>query len=420
MLSKLLALLLLAMYSVTLCAGQSSTEIDWLKQQLKPIESVNPNVYSDDLKSFRQIVGKAKVVGLGECTHGSHEVFQMKHRLVADLVKRLDFTVFAIEADFAGAQLVNQYVQSGEGDSLTVLGALGFWTWYTDEVWQLIKWMKDYNQLHPNKLTFTGFDMNVPYPAIRSVRHYAVQRTDTALKGWVDQLDTLYRGQHSKQADWKTKARQLSKQIVQELASQKASPVLQQCARTLLQYAQMRSKGFHAGNMFRDKCMAANTNWIRQQNPAAKVVLWAHNGHLEKRPGLSRSMGHYLTKMYGAEYRSVGFTTGKGTYTAVNIDSQTNRRHLSRTNNLAAPIANSFEKWFALSEVANFYMDLQSLPNDKAEASWLSQKKWKRNIGSTVPAKAEDQFTPKQRLSRLHDVLIHLEETTASHSYLVK
>jgi erythromycin esterase len=126
--------------------GQTAPEIDWLNRQLKPIASVNPNHSSnDDLKPFRQLVKQARVVGLGECTHGSHEVFQMKHRLLTELVEQLDFTVFAIEADFAGAQLVNEYVQSGTGDSLSVLNALGYWTWYTDEVWQLIKWMKDYN-----------------------------------------------------------------------------------------------------------------------------------------------------------------------------------------------------------------------------------------------------------------------------------
>jgi hypothetical protein len=35
--------------------------------------------------------------------------------------------------------------------------------------------------------------MNVPYPAIKAIRRYAIQRTDLALMGWVDKLDTLYR-----------------------------------------------------------------------------------------------------------------------------------------------------------------------------------------------------------------------------------
>jgi erythromycin esterase len=199
-----------------------------------------------------------------------------------------------------------------------------------------------------------------------------------------------------------------------------ASPVLQQSAHTLVQYAQLRSKGFHAGNMFRDKCMATNIDWISQQNPKAKVVLWAHNGHVEKRRGLSKSMGHYLEKTYGADYVSVGFTTGQGTFTAITIDPQTKQRHLSRVNSLQEPIPDSFEKWFAGSSMANFYLDLRTLPTEHVEAGWLNQKKWMRNIGSAVSTKPDYQFTPNHRIRELHDVLVHLNQTTASRSYLVK
>ena len=34
----------------------------------------------------------------------------------------------------------------------------------------------------------------------------------------------------------------------------------------------------------RDAAMADNVEWILQQNPDAKIVLWAHNGHVNKRP----------------------------------------------------------------------------------------------------------------------------------------
>lgn len=357
---------------------------------------------------------------MGECTHGSHEVFRMKHRLLTELVEQHKFTIFAIESDFAGAQIVNDYVQSGKGDSLQVLDALGYWTWYTDEVWQLIKWMKDYNQAHDSKVVFTGFDMNLPYPAIKAIRHFALQQTNFGLKGSIDKLDTLYLSSTQKLASWEKQAQQLSKQIYKELETQTVSPALQQCARTLVQYAEMRSKGFHAGNMFRDKCMAINIDYLLEQSPKAKVILWAHNGHIEKRSGLSKSMGHYLANTYGTDYVSVGFTTGRGTYTALTIDPVTSRRHLSRTNNLLEPVPNSFEKWFSDSMVPNFYLDLRNLSRDNVMSSWISQKKWMRNIGSTVPAKDEYQFTPNHRLSELHDVIIHLNQTSASRSYLVK
>src|SRR5262249_6994699 len=48
-----------------------------------------------------------------------------------------------------------------------------------------------------------------------------------------------------------------------------------QHARVVLQAMQMR-----AGEVTRDQSMADNIKWILDHNPTAKIVLWAHNGHV--------------------------------------------------------------------------------------------------------------------------------------------
>src|SRR4029077_19419670 len=64
----------------------------------------------------------------------------------------------------------------------------------------------------------------------------------------------------------------------------------------------------------RDAAMADNVEWILQQNPGAKIVLWAHNGHVKKQP---LAMGHYLDKKFGAAHLAVAFATAKGEYQAI-------------------------------------------------------------------------------------------------------
>lgn len=54
--AKLSALILLTCWSINFCFGQTTQEINWLNKQIQPIESVNPDHSSDDLKPFRQIV----------------------------------------------------------------------------------------------------------------------------------------------------------------------------------------------------------------------------------------------------------------------------------------------------------------------------------------------------------------------------
>ena len=56
--------------------------ISSLKKQAIPIVTLDPQAPLDDLASFEHMIGTASLVGLGEASHGGHEFFVMKHRLV--------------------------------------------------------------------------------------------------------------------------------------------------------------------------------------------------------------------------------------------------------------------------------------------------------------------------------------------------
>jgi erythromycin esterase len=70
-----------------------------------------------------------------------------------------------------------------------------------------------------------------------------------------------------------------------------------QNARVVLQTMQMR-----AGEVSRDRSMADNVKWILDQNPGAKIVLWAHNGHVAAGGFSYATMGSALRKMYGTKW----------------------------------------------------------------------------------------------------------------------
>src|SRR5262245_851007 len=88
--------------------------IDWLKKNAIPIKSVEAGNGSVDLQPLKQILADARVVGLGEATHGTREFFQFKHRMVEFLVREMNFNVFAIETSYAGCLKVNDYVTGGK------------------------------------------------------------------------------------------------------------------------------------------------------------------------------------------------------------------------------------------------------------------------------------------------------------------
>ena len=116
----------------------------------------------------RTTIGDARIVGLGESTHGTREIFQMKHRLFEFLVGgKWASPSSASRPSYPDCIAINDYVLRGEGDPVVALNGQGFWTWDTEEVLGLIKWMRAYNEdpSHEAKLFFYGYDMQNFTPA---------------------------------------------------------------------------------------------------------------------------------------------------------------------------------------------------------------------------------------------------------------
>ncbi|HYN07815.1 MAG TPA: hypothetical protein VES67_10525 [Vicinamibacterales bacterium] len=68
-----------------------------------------------DLQPLKTISGDARIVSLGEATHGTREFFQLKHRILEFLATEMGFTIFSIEANMPEAYRLNDYVLTGAG-----------------------------------------------------------------------------------------------------------------------------------------------------------------------------------------------------------------------------------------------------------------------------------------------------------------
>jgi erythromycin esterase len=138
----------------------------WIKQHAIVLKTTDPKASLDDLLPLKPLIGTASLVGLGEATHGSHEIFTMKHRLLEFLVEQMGFTIFAMEGSWSAGEQINQYVVQGQGDAAHVLQLLQQWPWNTQEVLDLLKWMSAYNAdpTHLLKLSFAGFDCQLIEP----------------------------------------------------------------------------------------------------------------------------------------------------------------------------------------------------------------------------------------------------------------
>ena len=148
-----------------------------IKKAAIPISSPTPSASTKDLEPIGQFLKGVTVVGMGEPTHGTREVFQLKHRMFQYLVEKQGYTIFEIEASMAGCAAMEHYVSTGEGDPAAAVVAQGFWTWSTEEVVSLIKWIRTYNAdaTHTKKLHVVGVDMQDREGTVDLIRNMLVR-----------------------------------------------------------------------------------------------------------------------------------------------------------------------------------------------------------------------------------------------------
>ncbi len=106
---KILIQISLIFVLLTSC-NQKSTEdqvTEWISDHAIQISTVEAGNGFKDLLPLGKIVGDARIVSLGEPTHGNREVFQLKHRLIEYLVTEKGFHIFALECPFGEAFDVN-------------------------------------------------------------------------------------------------------------------------------------------------------------------------------------------------------------------------------------------------------------------------------------------------------------------------
>jgi erythromycin esterase len=123
-----------------------SAIVESLDNVIHPLNSSPLELSDEDLKVLSYL-GDSRIVGLGEATHGTKEFFQTKHRIFTYLVEYHGFNVFAFESDMGESYYVNKFVTQGVGDLDDIMeNKMLFEAWQTEEVKDLLLWMKEYNE----------------------------------------------------------------------------------------------------------------------------------------------------------------------------------------------------------------------------------------------------------------------------------
>ena len=151
--------------------------VEWVAAHAVRLQTPDAGHGFADMQPLKKMIGNARIVSLGEATHGTREFFQLKHRMLEFLATEMGFTIFSIEANMPEAYQLNDFVLNGKGDPAKLIKGMYFWTWDTQEVLDMVLWLREFNKSGKGRLQFTGFDMQVPEVAAGIVSDF-VARSD--------------------------------------------------------------------------------------------------------------------------------------------------------------------------------------------------------------------------------------------------
>ena len=312
--------------------AQESTPVTLVSEsnQDKPVRLKIPNYplqNEKDLDILLNQIGNAKVVLLGEASHGTSEYYTWRAAISKRLIQEKGFDFVSVEGEWADSYRVNNFVKGPKQDSAAVVKLLEqynrwpTWMWGNYEVASLVSWLNTYNQTQAAgaKAGFYGLDVYCLWESMTEVMPY-LQKADPTVVKAARQAHQCFQpfsadaqqyalAVANASANCRTETNRLYK-AVQKMAGDngaksEAQFVAEQNALVAVngeRYYRTMATGQETWNI-RDNHMAETLKRLLDfHDPDAKAIVWEHNTHV----GDAR-----YTDMAGAGLVNVGQLTRK-------------------------------------------------------------------------------------------------------------
>lgn len=409
-------------------ARSDTGTVEWLRAHAVPLAAASPGSGLSDLEPLRQIVGDARVVLLGQATHGTREFFQLGHRMVEYLVTKMGFRVLMIEAFWSRGLPVDDYLLSDRASVDTALAGLGMWIWDTYEIRDLLIWLREYNRGVPDhrKVRFFGVDMQDGWSSMRAAINY-LREVDTDYAEQVARalapLDSIEAGYEKVRAYGKrppellrATAASIAEMLARLRERREAYVARSSSARWAVahQHAMILAQAHESWSLpdwpnvgdLRDRFMANNVAALLEAaGPDARVIVWAHNAHVARGPWTGRPrMGSRLAQRFGSKMVVFGFAFNQGSLQAWDRGGNAVVEHT-----VGPAPENSVSATLATVGIPLFLLDLRNGPATGPIGAWLSSPHPERTIGSGI----NSGDTPAEIVPRdVYDAVVFVDRTT--------
>ena len=309
-----------------------------------------------DYDSLLDRVGNARLVLLGEASHGTHEFYRERARITKRLIEERGFAAVAIEGDWPDAYRVNRFVR-GAGSDLDAEESLrGFrrfptWMWRNADVLDFVGWVRAHNDGLPSasQVGFFGLDL------------YSLGASMDAVIGYLDEHDPAAAARARRRYEclqpYSGESTEYGRAVLLGVSTSCRRHVFEQLVdlrRRAADYTRPDGTGAEdeyfsaeqnavlvgdAEEYYRTMLGDAATSWnlrdrhmadtldhlvahLDRHDGAGRVVVWEHNSHIgdaratEMGQRGELNIGQMMRERHPRDVVLVGFTTHTGTVTA--------------------------------------------------------------------------------------------------------
>ncbi|MET1756663.1 erythromycin esterase family protein [Novosphingobium sp. RD2P27] len=384
-------------------------------------------------------LGDARIVCLGEASHGTSEFYLARAAITQRLIERHGFTIVAVEADWPDAASIDRHVRHKPPAVLPEPAFSRFptWMWRNEEVAGFVEWMRGFNagREPDTRAGFYGLDLYNLGGSMRAVIDY-LDRVDPEAAAVARERYGCLRPWQSEPADYGRVAlvegyARCEQAVVAQLKDMFAK--VRESAGSdgddFLDAAQNARLVANAEAYYRAMYYGAAESWnlrdthmfetldalLKAKGPDTKAVVWAHNSHLgdARHTAMGRerdelNLGQLCREYYGDAVRLVGFGTHCGTVAAAtDWDGPMEVKPVNPSR------PDSYEYLCHASGVARFLLDLRDEVNAQTIDA-LEEERLERFIGVIYRPKTErwnhysEAVLPKQ-----FDAWVWFDETQA-------
>lgn len=383
---------------------RSKTSVpDLIREVAEPFTSIR----TANLQPLLDRIGEARLVLIGEASHGTSEFYRMRAEITKALIEQKGFDFVAVEADWPDAYRIHDFVthkKRSEPHDWEAFARFPTWMWRNHEVLDFIHWLRDYNLQHrtpKRRVGFFGLDLYSMFTSIQSVLKYldkvdpktaAVARVRYGcLTPWEGDPATYGRATLSGQY------RSCESEVVRMLeellrnrgraASRDGEELFNAQLNAKLvtdaeQYYRIMYYGSDDSWNHRDTHMYETLQLLlKRYGTGSKAVLWAHNSHLGNAAATQfgkhgqLNIGQLCREGYGEQVYAIGQGTDHGTVAAASEWEGPMEVKAVRPSH-----PDSYERLMHLAEMESFFLPL-SQPRHSQMISALLPRRLERAIG---------------------------------------